>query len=152
MTKIKKLTLALFAVSLLLAGCRAQKEMEVVDIPEPEEPVEVVEEEPTEEEIASIPVREEKVSFDLAEEKERAVHEVNQFFVIVGSFRYEDNAQRFMRQLRDQGFDPFILLSEFGFHRVCVDSYTDETEARVRVHQIRTRYSDYNDTWLLIKR
>ncbi len=152
MKKVKILTLAALAIAVFMTGCRAQKEMEVVDIPEPEKPVEVKEEEPTEAEIARIPVREERVSFDLAEEKERAAHEVNQFFVIVGSFRYEDNAQRFMRQLRDQGFDPFILLSEFGFHRVCVDSHTDETEARVRVHQIRTRYSDYNDAWLLIKR
>ncbi len=153
---MKNLTFAALAVLILFAGCRAQKEMDVVDLPEeePEKTEEVAEEEeePTEAEIAKIPSREEAVSFELAEKEERDVHEVNQFFVIVGSFRYEDNAERFMNQLRDQGFEPFILVSESGFHRVCIDSYNDENDARVRVHEIRRRYSDYSDAWLLIKR
>lgn len=56
-----------------------------------------------------------------------------------------------MVTLRGQNFNPTILLSETGFHRVSVDSYQEEAPARRRIQHIRTNYPEYHDTWLLIR-
>lgn len=97
-----------------------------------------------------IPVIEEK--FDFERKEDEVIHEVNRYFVILGSFRISDNANRFRDHLATQGFDPVILLSETGFNRVCVNSYVNEAEARQRVMQIRRAYPQYNDAWLLIRK
>lgn len=104
-------------------------------IREPEEPV---------------PVREERFTF--AQEHDRRAHDTNQFFVIMGSFRSAENANRFKQQLEELGFEPMILVSETGLHRVSVDSFADEAVARIRVTRIRNNYPDFKDAWLLIRK
>lgn len=99
---------------------------------------------------ADIPVREERFTF--TQEADRISQGTNTFFIIMGSFQSEDNAKRFSETLRQQGFTPVILLSETGFHRVSVNSFTSEDNARSRVLQIRDEYPAYADTWLLIRK
>lgn len=74
------------------------------------------------------------------------------FFVIVGSFSSNENANRFKTELIQQGFKPIILHSETGYYRVCVDSFDEETTSRNRVRKIRTEFPKYADSWLLIKK
>jgi cell division protein FtsN len=76
----------------------------------------------------------------------------NGFFVIVGSYSSLENANKFRQTLIGEGFNPVIVQSETGFYRVTVDSYTNETAARSRLMQIRQNYSQYGDSWLLIKK
>lgn len=91
-------------------------------------------------------------SFAFEREEDETGHDSNRFFVILGSFRVNDNASRFKARLTGEGFEPVILLSETGLNRVCVDSYLSEADARQRVLQIRRSSPDYHDSWLLIRR
>ena len=97
-----------------------------------------------------IPVREERFTF--TQEADRISQGTNMYFVIMGSFQSKDNADRFSETLRGYGFTPSILLSETGFHRVSVNSFTSEDNARARVIQIRNEFPAYADTWLLIRK
>lgn len=99
---------------------------------------------------AEIPVREERFTF--TQEADRISQGTNTYFVIMGSFQSKDNADRFSQTLTVIGFTPSILLSETGFHRVSVNSFTSEDNARSRVLQIREEYPPYADTWLLIRK
>lgn len=168
--KIKKsLILLTVMAALFFSGCRS-KRMTIPEAPVPaprgtitdvmieQEPVvvappvfapPVVEELPVEEP-DPIPLREERFTF--AQEAARAAQDLNQYFVILGSFRSVDNANRFLDALVTQGFEPVILISESGLHRISIDSFTDENVARTRVQRIRNNYPEYKDAWLLIRK
>jgi cell division protein FtsN len=96
-----------------------------------------------------ISVKSEKFTFS---SKDKATYENKTFFVIVGSFKSNENANRFKKELAKQGFNPIILSSETGYFRVCVDSFYDEAVARNRVKKIRSEFPKYDDSWLLIKK
>jgi cell division protein FtsN len=91
-------------------------------------------------------------SFAFERKEDESSHDDNRFFVILGSFRVNENANRFKTKLSGEGFDPVILLSETGLNRVCVGSYSREADARQRVLQIRRSWPEYYDSWLLIRR
>ncbi len=74
------------------------------------------------------------------------------FYVILGSFSIYDNAQRFKKQLMSEDFYPGILVNQNGLYRVSVNSYDDETQARNRIREIREKFPQYSDVWLLIKK
>jgi len=96
-----------------------------------------------------IAVRKEQVTF--TQQEDRSSNESNTYFVILGSFGQLDNAKNYRETLLDEGFTPIILHSETGYYRVCVNSFTNETEARDRVKQVRQAFPKYSDVWLLIK-
>ncbi len=144
---MKQLIIVLVFISMLMVGCKSQEMAAVVEPPPAEEPIPdpVPEAEP-----AEILVVEERFTFESQEDK--VSHDENTYFVIVGSFSYRENAERFMGTLARQNFNPVILISETGFHRVSVDSYDIEAPARRRIQQIRSSYPEYHDTWLLIRK
>lgn len=150
---MKTLPIILLAVALMAVSCKS-KRLTVIDEEPPvviapvEEP-EQIPEPVLEVENLDITVREERFSFD--NEEDQIIHDPNMYFVIVGSFRSNENARRFSDIVEKQGFSPVLLLSETGFHRVSVDSYTNELSARARVMHIRRDFPEYNDTWLLIR-
>ena len=84
--------------------------------------------------------------------EDQATYGSKSFFVIVGSFSSNENANRFKTELVKQGFKPITLHSETGYYRVCVDTFNEEAAARSRVQKIRTEFPKYNDSWLLIKK
>jgi len=96
-----------------------------------------------------IAIRKEQVTF--TQQEDRSSNESNTYFVILGSFGQLDNAKNYRETLLDEGFTPIILHSETGYYRVCVNSFTNETEARDRVKQVRQAFPKYSDVWLLIK-
>ncbi|NQU85897.1 MAG: SPOR domain-containing protein [Mariniphaga sp.] len=99
---------------------------------------------------APITVRREDISF--TEQEDESKNEVNTYFIIVGSFSNLDNAKTQRETLVAEGFTPIILQSNTsGYFRICVNSYKNEMEARTRVHQIRRDFTEYFDSWLLIK-
>lgn len=137
--------------ALLFTACKSGRQMTAVE-PPPQPVYEPVAgtPEPVIEAPEEIFVAEE--SFDFEREEDEVLHEVNRFFVILGSFRVGENAGRFMGQLEERGFDPVVLVSGTGFNRVCVDSYVNETDARQRVLQIRRSFPEFHDAWLLIRK
>ncbi len=73
------------------------------------------------------------------------------YFVIIGSFRYPENVKKYMQQMRDEGFSPFVLRNQEGLFRVAVFSYDDEQLAREKISAIKRAFPQHDDTWLLIK-
>ena len=169
---MKKIMVAVLALGLLSSGCKVfqklKKEKEpvtetvqdntqtkVFSVPEtkPE-----VRENPTSdrmyEETAEPekPVRVQSETFTFAQKEDQVKNENKSYFVIIGSFSSNENANRYKQELQPQGFNPIVLHSETGYYRVCVNSFTDEFEARKRVYQIRNDFPQYADTWLLIKK
>ena len=137
----------LLFISILMVACKSQ-EMAAVEAPTAvEEPVAEPDPQP---EPSEILVVEERFTFDKTEDE--ATHDENTYFVILGSFSYRENAERFVQTLSDQGFSPVILLSETGFNRVSVHSFDDEIAARTRIQRIRESYPEYHDLWLLIRK
>lgn len=99
---------------------------------------------------SSITVKKEDISFTQPEDQSK--NEVNNYFVIVGSFNNLDNAKKYRETLIGEGFTPIILHSNTsGYYRICVNSYKNEMDARTRVQQIRRDFPKYYDSWLLIK-
>lgn len=134
------------AALLAFSSCRSKKMTAV----EPSPPIQQIIEEPVAEAqptpLADIPVRTERFTF---ENREQEV--AHNFFVIVGSYSNPDNAERARTILIRQGFSPTILKSETGLNRLSVNSFTIESEARMRVQQIRQSFPEYHDAWLLIR-
>lgn len=93
--------------------------------------------------------------------KEEAVTVVNaskddvayKYYVILGSFEKLENAMNFSDQLETKGFvSPVILKSEFGFYRVSVFASDIEKDARNKIASVLDMYTEYGDTWLLVKK
>ena len=96
-----------------------------------------------------IVVREEKVrSVDIEEGEET----IFRYYVIIGSFKFYDNATTYKKELTREGFVPVILENENGLYRVSVAAYDDEKPARNNIASIRRNYPQYSDVWLLIRK
>ena len=165
---MRKLIIGAFAFSFLLFGCKTIEKLkkddvaETVSQEEPQskvfsvtEPKPGIRENPTSDKMyeqPSAPVRTQTETFTFAQKEDASKYEGGSFFVIIGSFSSIDNANRYKEELIPQGFNPIVLHSETGYYRVCVNSYTNEGEARNRVNQIRNNFPKYADTWLLIKK
>ncbi|PVX50030.1 sporulation related protein [Balneicella halophila] len=74
------------------------------------------------------------------------------YFIILGSFANENNANRLVGTLAKQGFAPNILKADNGMYRVSGYYFNDEKAARMEVDAIRAKYPEYDDLWLLIKK
>lgn len=169
---MKKIMVAVLALGLLSSGCKVfqklKKEKEpatetvqdnaqtkVFSVPETKSEVR---ENPTsdrmyeETAVPEKPVRVQSETFSFAQKEDQVKNENKSYFVIIGSFSSNENANRYKQELQPQGFNPIVLHSETGYYRVCVNSFTDEFEARKRVYQIRNDFPQYADTWLLIKK
>lgn len=72
------------------------------------------------------------------------------YHVIAGAFRYTQNAEKKVQQLRDLGFNARILgVNQWGLTQVSFESYTTNQEAREGLVTIRQTIS--KDAWLLIQ-
>jgi cell division protein FtsN len=168
---MKRIILAAMTLALLTSGCKVFKsskkskeapkteaaaETKVFSAPPPttgvrENPTSDVMYETANNSGTGKPVSARSEKFTMSDE-DQAVYGNKTFFVIVGSFSSNDNANKFKKDLTAQGFKPIILHSETGNFRVCVDTFTDEAAARSRVQKIRIDYPKYADSWLLIKK
>jgi cell division protein FtsN len=167
---MKRIILAACTLALLSSGCKVFKkskkseaapktetaaETKVFSIPAPkgvrENPTSDTMYEPADANATGKPVSARSEKFTMSTE-DQAAYGNKSFFIIVGSFSSNENANKFKQDLIKQGFKPIILHSETGNFRVCVDSFTDEAAARSRVQKIRTEFPQYADSWLLIKK
>ncbi len=146
-----KLVYFLLAILLLAVGCKSKKMIAVDEPVQPRQKIEPATEEITVEVDHSPRIMSIQERFTFVSDDDKTIHDQKEYFVIIGSFRRQDNAQRFKQSLVAKGFTPVILLSETGLHRVSVDSFNSETEARARIMQIRNQYTEHADTWLLIR-
>jgi cell division septation protein DedD len=167
---MKRIILAAITLALLSSGCKVFKkskksqaapktetaaETKVFSVPAPkgvrENPTSDTMYEPADATATGKPVSARSEKFTMSSE-DQAAYGNKSFFIIVGSFSSNENANKFKQDLIKQNFKPIILHSETGNFRVCVDSFTDEAAARSRVQKIRTEFPQYADSWLLIKK
>jgi cell division protein FtsN len=142
---MKALNILLLVLVVLSVGCKTQK---IAPMPEPISGK--TKTQTTQATATSVSSREESV---YAAKGEASDFGSKHFYVILGSFSIQDNAQRFKKQLMAQDFFPVgILVNQNGLYRVSVDSYDDETQARNRIREIRQKFPQYSDVWLLINK
>jgi len=151
--KFKTLFLVVICV-LFVFSCKGVKKTVAVssdDIPVQEPPqMEVVVQEVIEEEPPSqtdVTVRSESVK--PVDQNDKTLY---RFYVIIGSFRNVDNARRFNADLIGKGFSPSILENEEGLFRISVGGYNAENAARAKIAEIRAKYREHRDVWLLVRK
>ena len=76
----------------------------------------------------------------------------HRYYVIIGSFRYIENARKRQATILSDAFTSELLKNESGLYRVSVLSTDDITAARDDIRRIRTFFPAYGDTWLLIQK
>jgi len=165
---MRKAILAILVISTILSSCKIIEELtgktnepnQTENMTQPkvfsaEENKPAVRENPVSDQMyvkaESKPISIRKENFSFSQQEDKVSNENKNFFVIVGSFSNYENAGKLKAELAPKGFNPIILKSESGYYRVCVNSYTDETDARKKVHDIRQKFPNFNDCWLLIK-
>ena len=145
---MKSFLLILFVAVFVLFSCKTQKpaassepaiQEEIAPPPPPEE-----EPEPEAEPII------EKV--EVIVEETGPMPKVYDYFVIMGSFRILENAHKRQEVLQKMGFSSELLRNDEGLYRVSVMASNVITDARKEILRVRTTYSDYSDTWLLIRK
>jgi septal ring-binding cell division protein DamX len=147
---MKVLNILLLGFVVLSIGCKTQK---IAPMPEPVSTATTAKTPATSS--ASVSSKEESVT---AAKGEASDFGSKRFYVILGSFSIYDNALKFKKKLMGQDFTPGILVvnkksaDEKDLYRVSVNSYDDEAQARARISDIRQKYPDYSDVWLLIKK
>lgn len=71
--------------------------------------------------------------------------------VIAGAFRYKENADKKVSQLRDKGYDAHYLgENRYGLHQVAYASFHDAKEALQYLREVKLNLS--SDAWLLSDR
>jgi cell division protein FtsN len=140
---MKVLNVVLFLVILMAVGCKTQK---IAPKPAPVKSESVASNAYKSQSVNS---KEERVTAASGEAKD---YGSKKFYIILGSFGVYENAQKFKKQLMAEDFFPGILVNEAGLYRVSVNSFDDEGAARSRVGELRQKFPQYGDLWLLIKK
>jgi cell division protein FtsN len=140
---MKVLNIVLFVIVLMAVGCKTQK---IAPKPVPVKSETVVD---PNFQATTVTSKEESVTAANGEAKDLGS---KKFYVILGSYAVYEGAQKFKKQLMAENFFPGILVNEAGLYRVSVNSYDDEAAARSRVVEIRQKFPQYSDLWLLIKK
>jgi hypothetical protein len=141
---MKVLNIVLFVIILMSVGCKTQK---IAPKPVPVKSETVVA--PAVNAKPIVRSAEERITAADGEAKDLGS---KKFYIILGSYKMYDGAQKFKKQLMAEDFFPGILINEEGLFRISVNSYDDEATARSRIAEIRQKFPKYNDLWLLIKK
>ena len=72
------------------------------------------------------------------------------YHIVAGAFRIEENCDKKIEQLKDQGFDPHrIGVNKYGLHQVAYSSHSDRLEALKTLRTIKRTHN--KEAWLLVK-
>jgi len=153
---MKKIILILTVAAIAFTSCKTSKNTASAYQPAIENKKEVTVEKPEKVEVvekkvattpeAPIVVRSESLTVASGEDQAQGQFD---FYVIIGSFAGSENAISFRNQLQSKGFAPVIMNNENGMFRVSVMQTNAETEARNLILEIRSKYEEYKDVWLL---
>ena len=95
------------------------------------------------------PIREVEERLVANEDKEPSTQK---YFVIIGSFKDPANAKEHQALVLKNGFTSEILKNDAGLYRVSVMATDDIAAARNEVRRIWTKFPEYSDTWMLIRK
>ncbi|MDL2231449.1 DUF5723 family protein [Porphyromonadaceae bacterium OttesenSCG-928-L07] len=72
------------------------------------------------------------------------------YYVVIGSFQERKWADRQVKMFTKAGFtEANVMLGENGMYRVCLLSFTNQKEAEVVVTELRKKYPQHADAWVL---
>lgn len=71
------------------------------------------------------------------------------YFIIGGCFQYLENAEGLVMELKQRGFDSYIVDQNKGLHRVCYGSYPSRKEAEAALPEIQA--TENTSAWILKK-
>lgn len=73
------------------------------------------------------------------------------FHIVAGAFRIEENCNKKLKMLQDNGFNARkIGMNKYGLHQVVYGSYETRTEAQQALYKIRRAHN--KDAWLLVQK
>lgn len=81
---------------------------------------------------------------------ENQVNNSKNFYIIIGSFKNETNAQKKLDYYKKIGYTAEILPKFGDYNRVSAVSFNDETSARAELKNLRSKFND-KSFWLLIR-
>jgi len=92
------------------------------------------------------PIEVPEVIFNVAVEKK----EIGRYHIIAGAFRFEENADKKITQLEEEGFSPRkIGQNKYGLHQVVYASIVEKEEALTTLKTIKKKHN--HSAWLLVK-
>ena len=151
---MKKILYIVATGAILLTGCKSQKNYtsweNVYDTPTANTttttPVTVVPVQTTQQTAVMAPV----TTTPARSESVTITHgTAEKYCIVVGSFGNVDNATRLMNTIKKVGYTgSCVMKNSNNMNRVCCASYTTESEARQKLAEVRSQYSD---AWLLIR-
>lgn len=71
------------------------------------------------------------------------------YHIVAGAYRLEENADKRIEQLRENGYSPIKMGTYYGLHQVLYSSFEDRREALRNLYQIQR--TENADAWLLVK-
>lgn len=93
------------------------------------------------------PIEVPEVTFNVAVEKKQ----VGSYHIIAGAFRFEENADKKIEQLKEAGFSARkIGQNKYGLHQVVYASIVDKAEALTTLKSIKKSHN--SSAWLLVKK
>lgn len=93
------------------------------------------------------PIEVPEVIFNVAVEKKQ----VGSYHIIAGAFRFEENADKKIEQLKEAGFSARkIGQNKYGLHQVVYTSIVDKAEALITLKSIKKSHN--SSAWLLVKK
>ena len=93
------------------------------------------------------PIEVPEVTFNVAVEKKQ----VGSYHIIAGAFRFEENANKKIEQLKEAGFSARkIGQNKYGLHQVVYASIIDKAEALTTLKSIKKSHN--SSAWLLVKK
>lgn len=74
----------------------------------------------------------------------------DRYFIIAGSFRSRVNAERFLKQKQEEGFEARSLGLIKGLHYIALDGFPEFTDAKAKQHEIKVKYPE-SGVWIYAK-
>ncbi len=74
----------------------------------------------------------------------------NKYYVIVGAFKVQSNAENFIKEVKEAGYEAVIVDTENGFHNISV-CQTDNLNVALRARKrVLTELFCPTDAWILV--
>lgn len=81
--------------------------------------------------------------------QESVTYEIDNYYLIVGSFKDDENANRLFNDIASKGYNPEILRAENGYYRVSAESFATRQEAIDERNRLR---GSFDAIWIWEKK
>lgn len=133
----------------------------IIDTQDPPSAVEVRVEEPTPQQVIppadtvvndTVPLQEEEIavaSEDVTDSINIVTPDTSKYYLIRGSYEEFENADKFVKRLKRQGYEPFHLGKHGSFYLVGIDSFSNEIEAYGQQYNYLDKHPE-SGVWIFI--